>query len=101
MTDTLSAEVLQRALAEGEQAKQLLENPYFNKLLDGLDKAYYEAWKREPDGIKREKLHGMACVLDDLRLNIKQAMDNATNARYRIDRAEQLREAETKSGPLA
>lgn len=92
---------LQKFIAEGDQAKQLLENPYFSKLVDGLEKAYFEAWKKEPDNGKREKLHGMVCVLEDLRLNIKAAIDNATNSRYQIERAEQLAEAEKKSGPLA
>jgi len=101
MTDQNQTEVLNRLIAEGEHAKQLFENPYFNKLLDGLETAYFKAWKSEPDVGKREKLHGMVCVLEDLRLNIKQALDNATNARHRIDRADQLREAESKSGPLA
>lgn len=92
---------LQNAIAEGEQAKQLSENPYFKKLLEGLDQAYFQAWKTEPDAAKREKLHGMICVLDDLRLNIKSAVDRAVQAKHQIARNEQLAEAEKLPGPRA
>lgn len=99
MTDQATA--LQARIAEGEQAKELQNNPYFTKLLDGLEASYFKLWRDCPDLQQREKLHGMVNVVQDFRLNIQQAVDNATAARSYIERQNHIREAEEKSGPLA
>jgi hypothetical protein len=88
------------ALADGEAAKQLAENPYFRKLTEGLEKAYFSQWTNSRDPAEREKLHGMVCVLQDLKLNLQAALDNAKNANSIVEARNQRAEAEAKSGPL-
>lgn len=103
MTDNteLVQRAVQEAIADGEAAKQLLDNPFYQRLIKGLKDAYSGAWMDEPDAAKREKLHGMACAVRDIELNVKQSIDRAIAARSRLADAERLREAEERSGPLA
>jgi hypothetical protein len=69
-------ETLDQRITQGEQARQVLDNPAFIKAFDDIEQEHVEAWKnspaRDPEG--RETLWMTVKLLHKLRSTLEAAM---------------------------
>lgn len=70
----------------GERVKEFLSDPYVAAAISRLKERYFEAWKDENDGAKREGIHARARALDDLLLELAVTQDRGTVAKANRDR---------------
>lgn len=71
--------------------KALLDNPLFTEILDGLKGSYAEAWlsSRPEDVETRERLYLQSLLVDEVRREIRIAVENGEIAKAIIKRREQ------------
>jgi SH3-like domain-containing protein len=86
-------ETLEQRMTQGEQARQVLENPAFAKAFDDIEREHVEAWKnspvRDPEG--RETLWMTVKLLYKLRSTLEAAMTDGRLASVELEhQAKQL-----------
>jgi len=69
-------ETLEQRMTQGEQARQVLENPAFAKAFADIEEEHVEAWKNSParDPAGRETLWMTVKLLHKLRSTLESAM---------------------------
>lgn len=80
-------ETLEQRMMQGEQARQVLENPAFAKAFDDIEKEHVEAWKnspaRDPEG--RETLWMTVKLLHKLKSTLESAMTDGKMANVQLE----------------
>lgn len=93
-------ETLEQRMRQGEQARQVLENPAFAKAFDDIEKEHVEAWKnspaRDPDG--RETLWMTVKLLHKLRSTLESAMTDGKLANVELEYQNNLLTKERAEG---
>lgn len=93
-------ETLEQRMRQGEQARQVLENPAFAKAFDDIEKEHVEAWKnspaRDPDG--RETLWMTVKLLHKLRSTLESAMTDGKLANVELEHQNNLLTKERAEG---
>jgi hypothetical protein len=91
---------LEQRMTEGEQARQVLENPAFAKAFDDIEREHVEAWKnspaRDPDG--RETLWMTVKLLYKLRSTLEAAMTDGRLANVEREHQAKLLAKERSEG---
>ena len=87
-------------MRQGEQARQVLENPAFAKAFDDIEKEHVEAWKnspaRDPEG--RETLWMTVKLLHKLRSTLESAMTDGKLANVELEYQNNLLTKERAAG---
>lgn len=75
----------------GDQAKALLEHPLLVEAFDTIERELIEAWKNSPvrDAEGREKIHMSMCLLQKLKAQIQEAVENGKVAKSMLERLNQ------------
>lgn len=93
-------DTLEQRMRQGEQARQVLENPAFAKAFDDIEKEHVEAWKnspaRDPDG--RETLWMTVKLLHKLRSTLESAMTDGKLANVELEHQNNLLTKERAEG---
>lgn len=84
---TLEARPLHERMYDGEQAKQVLENPAFAKAFQDIKTEYTQVWMNSParDVEGREKLYLMLKQVEKLQLTLTAAMEDGKMAQLQME----------------
>jgi hypothetical protein len=85
-------ETLEQRMTQGEQARQVLENPAFIKAFDDIEKEHVEAWIKSParDPAGRETLWMTVKLLHKLRSTLEAALTDGKLANAEREHQEKL-----------
>lgn len=78
---------LSERIYDGEQSKQVLENPAFAKAFDDIKTEYTQAWMNSParDAEGREKLYLMVKLAEKLQATLILSMEDGKMARVQME----------------
>lgn len=78
---------LESRIYDGEQARQVLENPAFAKAFDDIKTEYINVWMNSParDVEGREKLFLMLKQVEKLQITLTSAMEDGKMARVQME----------------
>lgn len=81
------ARPLTERIYDGEQSKQVLENPAFAKAFDDIKSEYTNAWMNSParDAEGREKLYLMVKLAEKLQATLTLSMEDGKMARIQME----------------
>lgn len=85
---------------EGDEARQVLENPAFARAFNSIEEEYTEAWKNSPvrDRDGRETLWTTLKLLHKLRGTLEASMMDGKLARVELEHQEQILAQERRQG---
>lgn len=87
---------LQQQVYDGEQARQVLENPAFIRAFESIEQEHVEAWKNSParDSHGRETLWTTVKLLHKLKATLEAELSNGRMAAHELEHqtAKELRE---------
>jgi hypothetical protein len=80
-------EPLEQRITQGDQARQVLENPAFAKAFADIEQEHVEAWKNSParDPAGRETLWMTVKLLHKLRSTLESAMTDGKLANVELE----------------
>lgn len=83
---------LDQRTREGDEARQVLDNPAFARAFNAIEQEHIEAWKNSParDAQGRETLWTTVKLLHKLKATLEASMMDGKLARIELERQEQM-----------
>lgn len=77
---------------EGDEARQVLENPAFERAFNSIEKEHVDAWINSParDAQGRETLYLTIKLLHKMKATLEASMTDGKLARMELERREEL-----------
>ncbi|AWL03396.1 hypothetical protein ACFOHT_04845 [Massilia oculi] len=93
-------ETLEQRITQGEQARQVLDNPAFAKAFADIEQEHVEAWKNSParDPAGRETLWMTVKLLHKLRSTLEAAMTDGRLAKVDLEHEQAMLARERAEG---
>lgn len=78
---------LTERIYDGEQAKQVLENPAFERAFTDIKQEYTNAWMNSParDAEGREKLYLMVKLANQLQMTLQSSLEDGRMAKIQVE----------------
>jgi hypothetical protein len=86
MTLHLTEDEAGKALADGEEARQVLTNPLFERTVLELERRIIGSWKTAKAVEEREKLHNRWLALQDIVAELRAVFDTGRAAAQVVDK---------------
>ena len=93
-------ETLEQRIRQGDQARQVLDNPAFAKAFADIEQEHVEAWKNSParDPAGRETLWMTVKLLHKLRSTLEAAMTDGRLAKVDLEHEQAMLARERAEG---